>query len=153
MYRKGRAGPEKILHFHLGTLERHTNYEAEAVGLLLAMWMLQNQHVMGRLNVSIYVDSQALLKAIKKGAVGPGQYLIEAVIRQAEKVNQVEDRSKLRVRWISTHSEVMGNERADAEAKRAAQGLSSLAHMLPPVLHNSIPHSATALKQDHLKGL
>jgi hypothetical protein len=87
MYRKGRAGPEKILHFHLGTLERHTNYEAEAVGLLLAMWMLRNQHVMGRLNVSVYVDSQALLKAIQKGAVGPGQYLIEAVIRQAEKVN------------------------------------------------------------------
>jgi ribonuclease HI len=66
MYRKGRVGPEKILHFHLGTLERHNNYEAEAVGLLLAMWMLRNQHVMGRLNVSIYVDSQALLKAIKK---------------------------------------------------------------------------------------
>jgi ribonuclease HI len=153
MYRKGRENLERTLRYHLGSLEKHTNYEAEAVGLLIAFWMLNNQHIVGRLPVSIYVDSQALLKAIKKVALRPGQYLIKTLLQQAEQVSRDEHREKVQVKWISSHRGVAGNERADEEAKRAAQGESSPPHLLPPLLCNSLPYSATAMKQDRLKTL
>lgn len=41
MYRKGTIEPIRILHYHLGSKDRHTTFEGEAVGSLLAAWMLQ----------------------------------------------------------------------------------------------------------------
>ena len=41
LYRKGSEEPEKILCFHLGSLKKHTTFEGEAVGSILAAWMLQ----------------------------------------------------------------------------------------------------------------
>ena len=89
MYRRGRDHPEKILQYHLGPLEQHTNYEAEAVGLLLAMWMLQRQHVVGHLNVSIYTDSQGLVKAVNTREPHPGQHIIEELLRLAANANTI----------------------------------------------------------------
>jgi hypothetical protein len=40
LYRRGRENPGRILCYHLGSLDLHTNYKAEAVGLLMAMWLL-----------------------------------------------------------------------------------------------------------------
>jgi ribonuclease HI len=101
----------------------------------------------------IYVDSQAIIKAIQVNANNswPGQYLIKDVIQLAEEANQPRNRDQLRVKWISAHSDVIGNERADEEAKQAAQGMSSPAHLLPPLLRCHLPHSATALKQNQLQ--
>ncbi|KIJ94843.1 hypothetical protein K443DRAFT_109731, partial [Laccaria amethystina LaAM-08-1] len=41
MYRKGVEEPERTLRFHLGPLTKHTTFEGEAVGSILAAWMLQ----------------------------------------------------------------------------------------------------------------
>jgi hypothetical protein len=49
LYCRGRCEPEKVLHYHLGAADDYTNYEAEAVGLLLALQMLQRWHVVGQL--------------------------------------------------------------------------------------------------------
>ena len=45
------------------------------------------------------------------------------------------------------------NEKVDEEAKKAAQGSTSMLHRLPPFLQKELPKSATALKQDHLTTL
>jgi ribonuclease HI len=153
LYRRGRENPEKILRYHLGTLDTHTNYEAEGVALLMAIWLLRNQHVLGGPNVTIYVDSQAIVRAINANKSRPGQYLIESIIRLVEHVYQNRNRERLRIRWILAHSDVVGNERADEEAKRAAQGESSPIQLLPPLLRQPLPYSASALKQNHLKSL
>jgi hypothetical protein len=50
-------------------------------------------------------------------------------------------------RWISSHSGVAGNERADKEAKKAAEGQSSRRELLPPLLRKKLPKSATATKR------
>jgi hypothetical protein len=76
LYRRGRRKPEKVLRYHLGAADDYTNYEAEAAGLLLALRMLWRQHVVGRLNVTIYVDNQALLRAVNGSGARPGQYLM-----------------------------------------------------------------------------
>ena len=47
------------------------------------------------------------------------------------------------------HKGVIGNERVDEEAKRAAQGESSLPEELPPILQKCLPLSAAAVKQEH----
>jgi hypothetical protein len=93
LYRRDQTNPEKILRFHLGMLKQHINYEAEAIRLLLTMWILRNQHVIWILNIAIYVDSQILLKAIQKSTSQPGQYLIEVVLQQVEMINRIKNRS------------------------------------------------------------
>ena len=57
---------------------------------------------------------------------------------------------RLHLNWISGHSDVKGNERADTLAKQAAQGQSSPTMELPPLLRQSLPYSATAEKQAYV---
>lgn len=47
LYRKGSDEPEKVLRLHLGTLKKHTTFEGEAVGSILAAWMLQGRPEVG----------------------------------------------------------------------------------------------------------
>jgi len=48
---------------------------------------------------------------------------------------------------------VKGNEQADKLAKEAATGKASRQMDLPPILHRTLPNSASATKQHHLKQL
>ena len=57
--------------------------------------------------------------------------------------------AKFALKWIVAHKEVIGNERVDKEAKRAAQGESSPPEELPPILQKHLPLSAAAVKQEH----
>jgi hypothetical protein len=55
----------------------------------------------------------------------------------------------LKIRWISSHSKVKGNEAADRLAKAAAQGRSSRIADLPHLLRSPLPVSASAIKQEY----
>ena len=55
----------------------------------------------------------------------------------------------LSIRWISSHSEVKGNEAADKLVKAAAQGCSSRSTDLPHILRSPLPTSALATKQNY----
>ncbi|KAF8954627.1 hypothetical protein BDZ97DRAFT_1598392, partial [Flammula alnicola] len=57
---------------------------------------------------------------------------------------------KMELRWISAHSEVEGNEKADELAKEAAQGESSPIEDLPSILRKTLPASASAEKQAYV---
>ncbi|KAL1738047.1 hypothetical protein HDZ31DRAFT_51569 [Schizophyllum fasciatum] len=62
---------------------------------------------------------------------------------------------KLVARWAKSHIGIDGNELADEEAKRAAEGESSPLHLLPEALRKNtqLPFSIGALKQKHDKAL
>ena len=51
----------------------------------------------------------------------------------------------LQVHWVPGHSEFVPNEKADDEAKKAAQGNSSNAKSLPKFLCKHLPLSISAL--------
>ena len=154
LYRKGREEPERILRFHLGSLKKHTTFEGEAVGSILAAWMLQGRPEVGKLTVSSYSDSQAFIKATRARGAGPGQYLVLDYLKLTETMTDGTDipnpigTPKFALKWIAAHEGVTGNERVDEEAKRAAQGESSPDEELPPILRKRLPVSASALKQE-----
>ncbi len=63
--------------------------------------------------------------------------------------------ANITLRWIPSHMEIKGNEEADRQAKKAAEGnTDSPTHRLPKVLRRRLPDSKSAIKQNlskHLK--
>jgi len=142
LYKRGTTQELSTLKYHLGDHTRHTTYEAEAVGAILATWLLQRIPDLAWSSASIYTDNQALIRSSTKRATNSGHYLAEAFRAAADNLP-----CRIHLKWISGHSEVKGNETADTLAKEAASGQSSPITQLPPLLHHPLPYSATAEKQ------
>lgn len=120
LFKKGFARPLKSLQAYLGPNTKRNTYEAEAVGALLAIWLIRNTHETIGKRVSVYIDNQAIVKAISGSKPSSGQHLINSLRAAANEVP-----CDLTVKWISSHSEVKGKEAADRLAEAAAQGRSS----------------------------
>ena len=153
-YRKGVKEPAKILRYHLGSLKKHTTFEGEAVGSILAAWMLQGQPEVGKLEATSYMDSQAFIKATGVRKTGLGQYLVLEYLRLTDIMNDgtnAPSMTKFALKWVAAHKGVAGNERVDEEAKKAAQGDSSPPEELPLILRKCLPTSATAVKQEFME--
>jgi stalled ribosome alternative rescue factor ArfA len=100
-------------------------------------------------SVSIYIDSQATLLTADTPRQKPNQHLILELRKliRALKRRPGGRRLRIMINWISAHSEVQGNEKADREAKKAAKGSSSRKSSLPKYLQTrSLPANATAVK-------
>ena len=144
LYKKGRIRPVKKLQVYLGSPDKHNTYEAEVVGAILALWMLENTpEVVGK-KVTLYIDNQALIMAVRSPKATSGQYLLNSLRQAANRVG-----CYLSIRWISSHSKVKGNEDVDRLAKDAAIGRSSPSINLPHLLRSPLPISASALKQSY----
>jgi ribonuclease HI len=141
------TGATQVRKFHLGKTTDHIGYEAEVIGLTLAIHQIAELPHRGP--TSIYTDNQAGLKAINSPPDGPAGYLIQNIVKQMKDLRErcpIFARD-ITFRWISSHSGVPGNERADKEAKRAAEGHSSRRNLLPAMLRRPLPKSATATKR------
>jgi ribonuclease HI len=146
-------------------------YEAEGVGIIMALHLLKARNKRLNLLTSICSDSQALLRALGNQRSHAGHYILDKVHDFAEDlhakqdglINSVERREALakgrswkgrkrgvfdlQLRWVPGHCDYARNEKADEEAKKAAQGLSSEAKSLPPLLRKRLPASVPALRQ------
>ena len=142
LYVKGRHRSIRSLKKFLGTTEKHNTYEAEAVGAILAIWLLETTPETIGKKVSLYIDNQSIISAIQNPKSTPGQYLLNALRSAANRVA-----CNLTIRWISSHSKVKGNEDVDKLAKDAAAGRSSTLASLPHMLRSPLPTSASAMKQ------
>ncbi|KAF9542353.1 hypothetical protein CPC08DRAFT_621612, partial [Agrocybe pediades] len=115
----------------------HSTYDGEAVGLILAAWLLRS-HCGARVGVdaiSIYTDCQSAISTVFDMKPGPGQYLFSAFHNLIAPFKDTgHSATKFNIRWISAHSNVPGNERVDEEAKLAAQEDSTPNLFLPPIL-------------------
>ena len=148
IYRKGSNIPLNHLKAYLGPSTKHNSYKGEAVGGLLVCWLIRNTIGTDFKMVSIYIDNQALIKIMVAPKVLSGQYLVQAFADMADNLT-----AKITVQWISSHSDVKGNEQADKLAKEAAKGKASRCMDLPPILHIKLPNSTSATKEHHLEQL
>jgi ribonuclease HI/endonuclease/exonuclease/phosphatase family metal-dependent hydrolase len=148
LYGTGRNRPVKNLKAFLGTSDKHNTYEAEAIGAILAIWLLETTPEAVGKRVSLYIDNQSIISAIVSPKATSGQYLLDALRSAANRVA-----CRLTIKWISSHSEVKGNEEVDKLAKDAAAGRSSAMDSLPHILRRPLPTSSSALKQSFLSSL
>ena len=94
----------------------------------------------------ILLDNQAVVQSLGYIKPWPAQHILNYAHELANRVATPSKQQKagLRVSWISGHDEVIGNERADMEAKRVAKGDSSQASDLPALLATDpLLHSVT----------
>ena len=129
LIRAGKA--PRTLHYHLGPAEEHTIHEAELVGIPLGLHLI---------STAIGVDNQAALKAFQSDLRNPGQHLAREAFRIANKAQKRRGKKKytLALRLVAGVEGVDGNEMADAEAKRAAQGEHSDTKILPVYLRKKL---------------
>ena len=114
------------------------------MGGILALWLIKSTpETLGKM-VSLYTDNQSLIHSLHRPKATSGQHLVKNLISEVKEVN-----ARLRIRWISGHSNVPGNKKADELAGEAADGRSSRKEDLPPKLWLPIPTSASATKQDY----
>ena len=90
------------------------------------------------------MDNQSVLASLTNAKATSGQHLTNHLILLA---NQTA--CSLGIHWISNHSKVKGNEKADELAKEAANGLSSARANLPNILRTPLPDGASATKQNY----
>ncbi|PPR00222.1 hypothetical protein CVT24_004961 [Panaeolus cyanescens] len=151
IYINDMTNPVSTRHLYLGTIDSHSTYEAELVGVLLAMWLLITEagHVLGRQPISVYTDNQSVIGALTSESRGPAEYLKDEIARLCAKYfPNIPFSRKVTVKWISAHSNVTGNEKIDFEAKQAAMGMTSRSQDLPRILRSPLPRSISALRQE-----
>jgi hypothetical protein len=81
----------KILHYHLGSEMEHTVYEAEGIGIVMALHLLKtrNKHIVKPLSISS--NSQALIKALGNQRPHAGHYILDKVHDLAEDLHTKQD--------------------------------------------------------------
>ena len=132
MYKQGQEA--KVLCYHLGALTDHTVFKVEAVGILLALHLLQFEQDVTK--AIIQIDNQAVLGTLAICKVKPAQNIIDKIISQVENTWGWAGNPgfQLELGWVKGHSGVEGNEWVDWEAKEATKGRSSWMCSLPSYL-------------------
>jgi hypothetical protein len=81
----------KVLHYHLGSEKEHTVYEAEGIGIAMALHMLKTRNRQLTKPLSICSDSQALLKAPSNQRSHAGHYILNKIHDSAESLHAKQD--------------------------------------------------------------
>jgi hypothetical protein len=97
---------------------------------------IKNHMCLAQFSCTLYTDNQAVIRSLTNRTSGSGRYLVNALRLAANS-----SPGTIHIKWISGHSDVRGNEKADELANLAAprgQGQSSPATDLPPLLRESL---------------
>ena len=81
LFHKNRPQPLSSLQKYLGSNKDHNTFEAEAVGALLALWILENTAETTGKKVTLYLDNQSIIHLLRSPNMTMGQYLIQALLR------------------------------------------------------------------------
>jgi ribonuclease HI len=143
-----------VTHFYLGPDTEHTVHEAELVGMLLGIHLVDKTITEGS-TCAIGVDNQATLLTLQSDLRSPGQHLARKILLIANRMQKRVGPSnyKLTFRWTAGHEGIEGNEEVDGEAKKAAEGRKSDNSSLPPYLRRPLMINPSALKQHHTANL
>ena len=137
--------PHRTLHLHLGPDSKHMVHEAELVGILLALQLIKSEKG-GQTSFLIGVDNQAALAAFSSDMRSPAHSIAREALRLGSVIEKKRNKKRysLKLQWTAGHEGIPGNKLADKEAKRAAEGLTSEAALLPPFLKWPLAINASA---------
>ncbi len=140
--------PHRLLHFQLGPDNEYTVHEAELVGILLAMQLIKTERE-SQTAFILGVDNQAALAAFKSDMRNSAHSLAREILRVGHIIqkNRNKRRYSLTLQWTAGHEGIPGNELADKEAKRTAEGLTTDVKSLPTLLKRRLAINAAAVKQ------
>ena len=137
----------RTLHYHLGSVDEHTVFEAELAGILMGLHLIET-NLRGNISFAIGVDNQAAIKALTSKFNKPGQYLAAEAFKAATRLRKTRGKKySLTFRWTAGHLGIPGNEEADEEAKKAAEGATSDPKSLPKTLRKQLKRSKSAALQ------
>ncbi|KAG2068648.1 hypothetical protein BDR04DRAFT_978100, partial [Suillus decipiens] len=85
---------------------------------------------------SIFVDNQAVIQSSENFYFKPGSYLIDHFSSRLNHLAKTQNDFQVTFCWLPGHTDIHGNEEADKQAKRAAEGChnSSPPELLPGYL-------------------
>lgn len=135
-----------MLKFHLGPSAQNTVFEAELMGLILALELLRKRSRVR--NCSIAVDNKAAITAVSTSRVAEADYLVGRFHTQLKKVKKTHPHLRLTLRWVPGHVGIRGNERVDKRAKEAACQTNVDNNALSSSI-NEIFASSSKLRQTH----
>ena len=159
----------KSICFYLGSDQEHTVYEAEGVGLIMGLHLLSTLHSRFIHPPILGSNSQVVIRVLDNQQMHPSQYIIDKIHQLVENLHRKQDRLincgerelaisegkdwigrpkgviNLQVHWVPGHIDFTPSEKADEEAKKAAQGHSSKAKYLPKFLRKPLLLSISAL--------
>ena len=81
----------KVLRTHLGSSLEHTVYEAEGVGLLMGLHLLNGPSCELTQTTVLGTDNQVVIKALGNQKLHTGQYILDAIHNSAERLNAKQD--------------------------------------------------------------
>ncbi len=139
----------QTLSYYLGTADEHTIFKAELVGLILGMQLIRS-HTCKNSSITIEIDNQATLKAMKTKLHKSDHYLVAESINFATTLKRrLGSKTSLKLKWTAGHVGIEGNEDTDKEAKKAADGYSSSPETLPPILRRRMKANKSVINQFH----
>jgi hypothetical protein len=68
----------------------------------------------------IYVDNQSSIQALNTPKQQSAQYIIRHIFESLDKLLQERPSLKFTIEWVPGHMDIVGNDKADEEAKKAA---------------------------------
>jgi ribonuclease HI len=146
LYRNGVL--KRTRRMRLGSTEHHTVYEGEGVGLILGLELIREERQVEGM-VSMGSDNTAAITATQAIKPGPSHHIWDLFHKRLSMVQKRHDGMNLLVKWVPGHMDIVGNERADEEARRAATEGSSPSCKLPAPLRKTLPRSKSAARQQY----
>ena len=125
--RPGKA--DKTLHFFLGSTKEYTVYNGEQIGMVLGAELLRREDYVH--SAYMVVDNQAAIQAVLSQDSHSGHSLTDMLLQVLQEVTDKHEIKGFQIRWVPGHVQIAGNEAVDVEAKRAAEGATSPAKLLP----------------------
>ena len=98
-----RGKADRVLRLHMGTSKEHTVPEAELVGMVLGLHLI-NTEKRNQRNCALGLDGQAAIKALRSELTNPGHHLAAEALRIATHLRQRNsNRFNLTIRWTAGH--------------------------------------------------
>ena len=132
----------------LGSVKNHTVYEGEGVGMILGLELIREEREVDGM-VSMGIDNTAAIVATHAIKPGSSHHIWDLFHKRLGMVHNRHNGMDLLMKWVPGHVDIVGNVRADAEAKKAVKIGSSPLHRLPAPLRKTLPWSKSATQQEY----